>query len=159
MPAERNKILKFNQYMKSDKMSYIIYADLESLIKKIDGCENNPENTSATKVGEHIPCGYSMSTIWGFDHIENKYTLYRGKDCMKMLCDYLKEHAKNITGFEKKKMLPLTKKELTSHEDAKECYICGKEIQTNAKDINYRKVEIIVIIQGNTEAQRIVFVI
>ena len=157
MPAEKNKILKFNQYMKSDKMSYIIYADLEPLIKKIDGCENNPENTSATKVVEHIPCGFSMSTIWGFYHIESKYTLYRGKDCMKMLCNSLKEHANNISSCEKKKMLPLTKKELTSHEDAKECYICGKEIQTKAKDIDYRKVEIIVIIQGNTEAQRIVF--
>ena len=98
-----------------------------------------------------------MSTIWGFYHIESKYTLYRGKDCMKMLCDSLKEHANNISSCEKKKMLPLTKKELTSHEDAKECYICGKEIQTKAKDIDYRKVEIIVIIQGNTEAQRIVF--
>ena len=27
-----------------------------------------------------------MSIIWGFDHIENKHTLYRGKDCMKMFC-------------------------------------------------------------------------
>ena len=156
MPAEKNKILKFNQYMKSDKISYIIYADLECLIKKIDGCENNPENTLATKVGEHIPWGFWMSTIWGFDHLENKYTLYRGRDCMKILCDSLKEHANNITSFEKKKMLPLTKKELTSHEDAKECYICEKEIQTKDKDIGYRKVEIIVIIQGNTEVQRIV---
>ena len=42
MPTEKNQILKFNQYMKSDKMPYIIYADLESLIKEIDGCENNP---------------------------------------------------------------------------------------------------------------------
>ena len=40
---EKNKILKFNQHIKSDKMLYIIYADLESLIKKIDGCANNPE--------------------------------------------------------------------------------------------------------------------
>ena len=44
-------------------MPYIIYADLESLSKKIDGCANNPENSSATKIVEHIPCGYSMSTI------------------------------------------------------------------------------------------------
>ena len=35
-------------------------------------------------------------------------------------------------------MLPLTKKELKSNEDAKKCYICGKWIQKNAKDINYR---------------------
>ena len=44
-------------------MTCIIYADIESLIKKMDGCANNPENSSATKIGEHIPCGYSMSTI------------------------------------------------------------------------------------------------
>ena len=54
----------------------------------------------------HITCGYSMSTIWGFDHIENKHTLYRGKDCMKKFWDSLREHAKNIINFEKKKMLP-----------------------------------------------------
>ena len=35
MPLEKNKILKFNQYMKSDEMPCIIYAHLESLIKKI----------------------------------------------------------------------------------------------------------------------------
>ena len=34
MPSEKNKILEFNQYMKSDKMPYIIYAGMESLIKK-----------------------------------------------------------------------------------------------------------------------------
>ena len=32
MPTEKNKILKFNQYMKLDKIPYIIYADLESLM-------------------------------------------------------------------------------------------------------------------------------
>ena len=34
MPSGKNNILEFNQYMKSDKMRYIIYAAIESLIKK-----------------------------------------------------------------------------------------------------------------------------
>ena len=51
MSSEKDKILEFNQYMKSDKMPYIIYDDIESLIKKIDGCTNNPENSSTTKIG------------------------------------------------------------------------------------------------------------
>ena len=38
-----------------------------------------------------------MSTIWAFDHIENKHTLYRGKDCMKNLCE-------SLIDFEKKKV-------------------------------------------------------
>ena len=56
MPSEKYNILEFNQYMKSDKIPYIIYADIESLIRKIDGCANNPEKSSTTKIGEHIPC-------------------------------------------------------------------------------------------------------
>ena len=98
MPSEKNNILELNQYMKSDKMPYLIYADIESLIN------------------EHIPCGYSMSTIWAFDHIENKHTSYRRKDCMKKFCESLREHAKNITDFEKKQILPLTNEELESHQ-------------------------------------------
>ena len=61
-------------------MLYIIYADLECLIKKIDECANDPEKSSTTKIGEHIPCRYLMSTIWGFDHIEDVHTLHHGKD-------------------------------------------------------------------------------
>ena len=91
-------------------MPCIIYTDIESLINKIDGFENNPENSSTTKIGEHIPCRYSMSTIWGFDHIEDKHTLYPVKDCMKKLHESLREHAKSIIDFEKEKMLPLKRK-------------------------------------------------
>ena len=66
MPSEKKKILEFNLYMKSNKMSCIIYADIESLIRKIDRCANNPEKSSKMKIGQHIPCGYSVSTIWEF---------------------------------------------------------------------------------------------
>ena len=51
MPSEDTRILEFNQYLKSDKTLCIIYADLESLIKRIDRCEDNSEKSSTTKVG------------------------------------------------------------------------------------------------------------
>ena len=103
MPSEKDNILGFNQYMKPDKMPYIIYADMESLIKNVDGCGNNPENSSTTKSGEHVPCRCSMSTIWAFENIENKHTLYHGKDCMKKVCTSLREHATNVINFERRK--------------------------------------------------------
>ena len=127
MPSEKDNILKCNQYMNSDKMSYIIYADIESWIRKIDGCTNNPENSSTTKIGEHISCRYSMSTIWELCLIENNPTLYCGKDCMKKFCTSLREHPKNIIDFEMNKLLPLAKEELKSNEKVKVCYICGKK--------------------------------
>ena len=43
-----------------------------------------------------------MSIIWAFDHIENKHTLYRGKDCVRKFCTSLRERTKSINGFEKK---------------------------------------------------------
>ena len=58
MPSEDIKILKFNHWQRSDKAPFIIYADLECIIEKIDGCENNPENSSTTKVSKHIPSGF-----------------------------------------------------------------------------------------------------
>ena len=104
MSSEEDNILEFKQYMKSDKMPYIIfYGDIESFIKKIDEWANNPENFSTTKIGEYTPCGYSMSAIWVFNNIENKHSLYRGKDYMKRVCESLREHAKNIIDFEKEK--------------------------------------------------------
>ena len=83
MPSEDTKILEFNQYQKSDKVPFITYTDLECIIEKTDGCKNNPENSSTAEVTEHVPSGYSVSTISSFRSIENKHDVYRGKECMK----------------------------------------------------------------------------
>ena len=66
--------------------------------------------SSKPKIGENISCGYFLSTIWGFDHIENEHSLCRRKDCMKEFCKSLKEHAIKIINFKKKEMLSLTLK-------------------------------------------------
>ena len=83
MPSEDTKMLEFNQCQKPDKAPFIIYTDLECIIEKINGCKNNPENLSATKVSERVPSGFSMSTMSSFRSIENKHYVYRGESCMK----------------------------------------------------------------------------
>ena len=55
-----------------------------------------------------------MSTTWEYNDLENKHNLYCGKYCMKNLSESLKDHMKNITDFEKKKMLLLTEEQITS---------------------------------------------
>ena len=49
MPSEETKILELNQYQKPDKAPFIIYADLECLIEKTDGCKNNAKNVIHNK--------------------------------------------------------------------------------------------------------------
>ena len=73
MTSEDSKVLQFNQYQEFGKASFITYTDLECITEKIDGCKNNPENSSTTKVSKHIPSGFSMSTISLFRSIENKH--------------------------------------------------------------------------------------
>ena len=60
MHFEDSKILEFHQYCKSHKAEFIIYAEIESLIIKKDGCKQNPEESSTTKVSQHIPSGFSV---------------------------------------------------------------------------------------------------
>ena len=60
---------------------------------------------------------------------------------MKTFCSSLREHAKNVIDFERKKMLPLTKEELKSHQHAKVYYICQKRIKKKlSRSTTYQKV-------------------
>ena len=40
-----------------------------------------------------------MSTNTSFKNIENKHDIYRGKDCIKILCECLIEHAMKIMNY------------------------------------------------------------
>ena len=52
-------------------------------MEQIYGCKNNPENSSRSKVSEHIPSVLTMSTISSFKSVKNKHDMYRGKSCIK----------------------------------------------------------------------------
>ena len=77
---------------------------------QIDECKNN-QNSFTTKVGKHIPSGFSMSTISLFKSIENKYDVYRGKDCVKRFCEPLRMHEMKVINFKNKKLKLLTKEQ------------------------------------------------
>ena len=91
----------FNQNKTIDKVSFMIYADLEYLVGKIDGCKNNPENLSTTKVCEHIPSDFSMFTKSSFKSIESKHDVYRAKYFMKKFCESLKDNVMKKINFKK----------------------------------------------------------
>ena len=124
MSSKHTKILEFNQYQ-------IIYADLECIIEKIDGCKNDPENSSTTKLSKHIPSSFSMSTISLFRSIENRHDVYRGKDCMKKFCEFLREHAIETINFKKEKGKILTKEQQRLYEHAKTVTFVKKNLKIN----------------------------
>ena len=116
------KILGFNHYQKYDKTPSIHYADPKSLIKRIDEHKNDYKKSYTTKVGEHIPCGYLMSTIWTSGGMKNKHDACRGEEYRKKFSKSLRVYTMKII-FEKKKMIPLTKDQQESYYKTKICYI------------------------------------
>ena len=96
MPEEDNKVSKNNHGEKSMKVSFIIYADMASLLEKMITCHNNLKKSSTTKINKHTSSGYSMFTHCSFYLTKNKLDFYRGKDCMKRFCKILKEHTTKI---------------------------------------------------------------
>ena len=147
MPNEHEKI-KYLPREKSLKVLFIIYADLECLLKKVQFCQNNPENSCTEKKVKHKSSGYAWCSICSFDETKNRRYFYRGKDCIEKFCKDLKELRTEMINFKKKEMIPLTNKEIKSYEKQKVCHICKKKF---CYDKNKKKSEIIVITPENLE--------
>ena len=82
-----------------------------------------------------------MSTIPSFRSIQNKHDLYKGKDCMKKFCEFLREHAIKIITFKTKKSKLLTQEHQESYENVKICHICKEKLENkDLKDIKHCKV-------------------
>ena len=119
-------------------------------------CYNNPEESSTTKINKHAPLGYSIFTHCSFDKSKSKLNYYRGEDCMTKFCKDLREHATKIINYEKKDMIPLTKKEEENYNNQKVCYICKKEIPVvfhNGSTYDYHFIikELVKEFEGNFE--------
>ena len=99
-----------------------------SLLKKMNTCPNNPEESSRTKINKHTPSSYSLFTHYSFDTAKNKLDYYRGKNCMKNFCLDLREHATKIINYEKKEMIPLTKEENKMHRRQKNAIYAKKDL-------------------------------
>ena len=80
-----------NQYHKSDKTPYTIYADHEYLIEKIDDLKIILTIHLQQKLVKIFHLVFSVSTILSFKNLENKHDLYRGENCMKKFCEGMQE--------------------------------------------------------------------
>ena len=106
------KILKYNHAEKSLKAPFIIYADLECLLKKEQSCQKNPEKFYAEKKAKHEPSGYSLSLICLFDAAKNRHNFYIGKDYIERFYKDVKELAIEISNCREHEMIPLTDEEI-----------------------------------------------
>ena len=65
--AKKGESLKYHPGVKSMKSPFIIVAHIESLLKKMDTCANDPSKSSTEKKNKDEMCGYSLFTECSFD--------------------------------------------------------------------------------------------
>ena len=78
MPKEKKKVPKYNHGGKSMKAPFVIHVDLNCILKKMNTCYNNPENSSTTKINKHTHSGFSLFTHCSFDVTINSLDYYGG---------------------------------------------------------------------------------
>ena len=138
LPKE-GTMLKFEKYYRGDKVPFIIYADIEALIKPMQGCTPDSQNSYTNKYQKHEPISFSYY-IKCFDHnvYEPVLKSYTGVDAMEKFVEWLEKDVREIANIPKKKMV-FSKEEANQFNKATECWICKDEFDDIPNEKGYKK--------------------
>ena len=147
MPKQGENTLKFNNFHKQLPVPFVIYADFEAIMKKVQGCEqreemkNEKNGRSYTKAYQtHEDCGYGYKVVCCYDDKYSKYTrIYRGENAVykfmeKMLEEV--EYCKTVIKKHFNKPLVMTEVDEQNFKTMDGCHICGEKYTD--KDVRVR---------------------
>ncbi len=86
MPEEGKNTLSFQNHSKQMKVPFVIYADFEALVRKIQGCERGPESKKKSyteKTEQHEACGFAYTVVRSDDK-NKRPVVYRGKNAVEV---------------------------------------------------------------------------
>ena len=140
MPEEGKNILAFQNYQKQMKAPYVIYADFEALVKKIQGCERYSESEKkcksyTEKTEWHEACGYSYIVVKSDGEVTSK-KVYRGEGAVKSFLESIMQEKEKIREtLTKPKPITMTHKDWYDFKNAYNCHICEKKlVKENYRD-------------------------
>ena len=138
---EKGTILKFKHHERSEKLPFIIYADMEALIKEMQNCDPNPLNSYTKKYQKHEPISFSYY-IKSFDDnvYKSKLRMYTGEDAMEKFVDWIEDDVKDIANIPDVEMI-FGPNELKQFNEATKCWICKGEFDDTPDAKGYRKGE------------------
>ena len=135
MPT-KNPVVKYADGQYQFKVSFVIYADFESILVPVSGAPNNPEMSSTRGINVHQLSGWCMYSTFAYGKVINPLKQYRGIDCVSKFCDTIMAEAKRLyESAPKKPMDKLTKEQNVEFVTAKECHICFKKISSKDRKV------------------------
>ena len=124
MPEEGENILAFQNYHKQMKAPYVIYADFEALVKKMPGCERDPDKkykSYTEKTEWHEACGYSYIVVRSDGEVTGS-KVYRGEEAVKsFLENVMQEEEKIRERLAKPKPVTMTQENWEDFKHAENC--------------------------------------
>ena len=138
---EKGTIFKFKHHERSERVPFIIYADMEALIKEMQNCDPNPLNSYTKKYQKHEPISFSYY-IKSFDDnvYKSKLRMYTGEDAMEKFVDWIEDNVKDIANIPDVEMI-FGPDELDQFDNATKCWICKGEFDDTPDAKGYRKGE------------------
>ena len=138
MPKQGENILKFNNFHKQLPVPFVIYADFEAIMKKVQGCEQSEEikkdkdrRSYMEAYQTHKDCGYGYKVICCYNDKYSKYTcIYRGETAVYKFMKKMLEEVEYCTAVIKKhfnKPLVVTEVDEQHFKTMDGCHICGEK--------------------------------
>ena len=120
--------VKFKDGQNQFKVPFIMFADFESILELMDPVELGSLNQPYTnEVNQHTPPCWYVYSKFAYGDVDNPLRIYRGKDCIKTFCNYIKGEARRLYHmFPELLMDPLTKKQWKKYKRSTKCHICYK---------------------------------
>ena len=152
VPKQGSKI-RFTDGYKQMKVPFVMYADFESILAKVDSDleetkDENGKKSYTKKINQHIPSGFCVYSKFAHGNVEDPLKVYRGRDCVEVFCDYIEKEVNRLYNmFPEKKMDPLTQEEWREYNRATRCHICMEYFDEDS--ILIGRCAIIVIILEN----------
>ena len=125
---KQGSTVEFKDGQNQFRVPFIMYADFESILEPMDPVEpGSPNQPYTNEVNQHTPSGWSVYSKFAYGDIDNPLRTYRGKDCIKSFCNYIKGEARRLYHmFPELPMDPLTKRQWKKYKQSTKCHICYK---------------------------------
>src|SRR5271157_5394427 len=138
---EPGTMLQFENYNRSMRVPFIVYADFESFIKPIDSCRPNPRESYTNKYQKHTPSSFCYYVKCFDDSVyAQQPVVFTAKseddDVAQIFVDKLEDDIKRIYNqFKFPNKMIFTKVDVKMYNDSTMCHICGGEFSEddNAK--------------------------
>ena len=100
MPKKSENILEFNNFHKQLPVPFVIYADFEAIMKKVQGCRANDNKSYTEAYQTHEDCSYGYKVVCCYnDKYSKPIQTYRGENAVYEFMEKMLEEVEYCKGI------------------------------------------------------------